>query len=183
MHNTTNNKLILYIGPVEVPGNSAAARSIIGNAKAFQHAGFDVMIGGAQIGNRGYREHEGLTIYETGERRHENLPTALKYLAYINMGKDTIAWLNSIERKIDVVVLYSGYTPYLLRLLPWCKKRNIPLAFDAVEWYDAPSKLQALFNPYYWNIEFAMRYLIPKTKNVICISSYLQHYYNSKKYR
>ena len=181
MHNTTNDKLIIYIGPVEVPGNTAGARRILGNAKAFQHAGYDVMIGGAQTGNGGYTEHEGITIYATGERRHENLPKWLRYLAYVRMGKDTIAWLNTIDQPITAVILYSGYSPYLLRLLPWCRKRNIPLVFDAVEWYEAPSKMQQWLNPYYWNIELAMRYLIPKTQNVICISSYLERYYHARK--
>ena len=176
----TKKGLIIYVGPVEVPANSAASRRILGNVKAFQNAGYEVLIGGAQIGNNDYIFHDGIAVFETGERKHENLPTALKYFAYRNMGKETIAWLNSINQKIDAVILYSGYSPYLLRLLPWCRKKNIPLVFDAVEWYEAPTKMQKWLNPYYWNIELSMLNLIPKTKNVICISSYLQNFYNSK---
>jgi hypothetical protein len=108
-----NKKLILYVGPVEVPGNTAGSRRIIGNAKAFQHAGFDVMIGGAQIGTEAYTEYEGITIFSTGERKYEKLPTVLKYMAYARMGKQTINWLDSIDQKIEAVVLYSGYSPYL----------------------------------------------------------------------
>jgi glycosyltransferase involved in cell wall biosynthesis len=175
-----NKPYIIYVGSVEVPSASAASRRILGNAKAIKYAGYNVLIGGAQQGEQGYITHEGIDIFEVGERKYENLPTLLKYLAYARMGKLTVEWLDTLDCDIEAVVLYSGYSPYLLRLLPWCKKRNIPLVFDAVEWYVAPTKLQALFNPYYWNIELAMRYLIPKTKNVICISSYLQRYYHSK---
>lgn len=176
-----NNKpYIIYVGPVEVPSNSAASRRVLGNAKAIQAAGYKVMIGGAQVGENNYKSHEGIEVYEVGERKHENLPTLLKYAAYSKMGKLTIEWLDTLEVDITAIVLYSGYSPYLLRLLPWCKKKNIPLVFDAVEWYEASSTLQKYLNPYYWNIDYAMRRLIPQTQNVIAISTYLQDYYVGK---
>lgn len=174
-----NNKpTIIYLGSVEVPSQSAASRRIVGNAKAIQAAGYNVLIGGAQEGSEGYIEHEGIQVYQVGERKYENLPTALKYLAYTRMGRLTLDWLSSLNCEIAAIVLYSGYSPYLFKLLPWCRAEGIPLVFDAVEWYEAPSKLQAIFNPYFWNIELAMRYLIPKTHNVICISSYLQNHFD-----
>lgn len=40
--------------------------------------------------------------------------------------------------------------------------------------------VEYIYNPYYWNIELAMRYLIPKCDGVICISQYLTDYYRSK---
>ena len=145
-----NNKpYIIYVGPVEVPSNSAASRRVLGNAKAIQAAGYKVIIGGAQVGENNYLTHEGIEVYEVGERKHENLPTFLKYAAYSKMGKLTIEWLDKLELDIAAIVLYSGYSPYLLRLLPWCKKRNIPLVFDAVEWYEAPSTFQKYLNRKY----------------------------------
>jgi len=171
---------ILYVGSVEVPSASAGSRRVIGNAKAIQAAGYNVIIGGAQVGANSYLEHEGIEVYEVGERKHENLPTLFKYAAYTKMGKLTIEWLNTLQVDIFAIILYSGYSPYLLRLLPWCRERSIPLVFDAVEWYEAPSVFQKIFNPYYWNIEYAMRKLIPQTKNVIVISTYLQKYYAGK---
>jgi hypothetical protein len=37
-----------------------------------------------------------------------------------------------------------------------------------------------LYKPYYWNTEYALRYLIPQTSNVIAISSFLENYYHSR---
>lgn len=175
-----DKKIILYVGPVEVQGNSAAARRIIGNAHAIKHSGLNVVISSAEVKEFKWSETEGIPTYHTGERKYEDLKGIRRYFAYAFMGKETIQFLEENKQKIQSVILYSGYSPYLLKLLPWCKKNKIPLVFDAVEWYEAPNKLQQWFNPYYWNIELAMRYLIPKTKNVIAISSYLNSYYQKK---
>lgn len=175
-----NKNSVVYVGPVQVQGSSAAARRILGNAKAIQYCGYDVVIASAEVKEDKWSETEGIPTYHTGERKYEDLNGFRRYLAYAFMGKETIQFLEENKQKIQSVILYSGYSPYLFKLLPWCKKNKIPLVFDAVEWYEAPNKLQQWFNPYYWNIELAMRYLIPKSKNVIAISSYLDTYYKKK---
>ena len=175
---------ILYLGPTPFPSNSAASRRILGNALAIKSAGYDVIIGGGQISdtdNQSYFEYDSLTVYPTGERTSEKLPRLIKYLKYVTIGKKTIEWLNSMDpTNIKAVILYSGYSPFLLKLLPWCRNRNIPLVFDAVEWYEPTNPIRTWINPYYLNIELAMRLLLVKTKNIIAISSYLENHYSAK---
>ena len=38
-----------------------------------------------------------------------------------------------------MLILYHGYTPFVIRLLKWCRKNRVPLIADVVEWYDAAS--------------------------------------------
>jgi len=110
------------------------------------------------------------------ERTAEHLPRFLKHLAYLTIGRRTIAWLDSLEQKPDAIVLYSGYSPYLFHLLAWARRHNVRLVFDAVEWYD-PDSLLGWLSPYQLNIELAMRFLLPRVGHVISISDYLHRYY------
>lgn len=174
-------RTVAYIGPFSFPDGGAAARRILGNAKSVKEAGYEVIIGSGQLPDGKPEEFEGFKIYSIGERTAENLPSFLKNIKYLTIGRKTIQWLDRLEEKPSHIILYSGYSPYFMKLLPWCKKHNIPLIFDAVEWYEASSKLREWLSPYYWNINLAMRYYSIKAKNIIAISGYLQRYYQSKK--
>lgn len=143
-----------------------------------QAAGFEVKVASGQMGKAGLNSEwfEDIEVFSLHERTAEHLPRALKRMAYATMGSRTIDWLDSLERKPHSVVLYSGYSPYLLRLLPWARRHGVRLVFDAVEWYD-PDSFVGWLSPYQLNIELAMRFLLPRTGHVISISDYLHRYY------
>ena len=176
-------KTIIYAGPTPFPSNSAASRRILGNACALKEAGYNVLILAGQVADCSKElksQEHGLTIVPVGERAFENYPRLLKHIWYINMGKKTVKKLENLDIDIHAIILYSGYSPFLLRLLPWCNSNNIKLIFDAVEWYLPSSITRRFIDPYYLNIEFAMRRLIPKTQNVIVISTFLNNYFKGK---
>jgi glycosyltransferase involved in cell wall biosynthesis len=171
-------KSIVYVGPFAYPQGGAAARRILGVSKSLQHAGCSVKIGCGQMAPLGvpHVTVDGIEVTYLNERTSEHLPNILKHLRYINMGKKTVKWLDSLTVKPDAVILYSGYSPYLLRLSRWCQLNDIPLIFDAVEWYD-PATSIGFLSPYQLNIELAMRFLIPRVGRVISISSFLDKYF------
>lgn len=178
MRGKTPNRTVIYVGPFSFPSGGAAARRILGVAKSMQASGFEVKVACGQMSKSGQCSEwfEGIEVFSLDERTAEHLPRALKHLAYLTMGRKTIAWLNSLERKPHTVVLYSGYSPYLFHLLPWARRHGVRLVFDAVEWYD-PGSLMGWLSPYQLNIELAMRSLLPRTGRVISISDYLHRYY------
>ncbi len=171
-------KSVIYLGPFSFPNGGAAARRVLGVAKTLQAAGYDVKVASGQMGKDGQASEwfEGIEVFSIGERTAEHLPRILKHAAYLTMGKKTIAWLDTLEHKPQAVVLYSGYSPYLLHLIPWAKRHDVRLVFDAVEWYE-PATLVGWFSPYQLNIELAMRFLLPRVGHVISISDYLHRYY------
>lgn len=174
---------VAYVGPVAIPGGGAAARRMLGIAAALRDGGFEVLFGSGQLprdANSEAAEWEGFPVSSIGERTAEDLPAVLKHLVYWRMGIRTRNWLDSLDRPPAAVILYAGYTPYLLRLLPWCSKRSIPLIFDAVEWYEPAHAPGGRFGPYRWNIEVAMRLLAVRAGNVLAISSYLQEYFSRR---
>jgi len=170
--------LVAYVGPVRFPNGGAAARRILGNAKAIRDAGYRVVIASGQSAEVGVPSSlfEGFEVVPLGERNAEHLPRLLKHFSYVNMGVKTLVWLDSLPQRPYAVVLYSGYAPYLLRLLPWAKRNGVKLVFDAVEWYQ-PDTLPGYLSPYQLNVELAMRSLLPQVPNIISISSYLHNYY------
>ncbi len=178
---------VIYVGSYSFPNGGAAARRILGNALSLRDAGCEVIISTGQIAEGSEEayipvesEHEGFRVVSLGERTAEKYPRILKHLMYFNMGAKTIAWLESLDEKPDVVILYSGYSPYMMRLIPWCKKHGVKFVFDAVEWYEPESFISGLLSPYQLNIELALRYYSKKTDAVITICSYLQKHYNAK---
>jgi glycosyltransferase involved in cell wall biosynthesis len=156
---------------------------VLGNAQSLVRAGYGVTIISAQIDGSGSDARPfapGINVASTGERDAEHLPRALKRARYVFMGSKTRDWIAAQPVPPAAVILYSGYTPYLLQLSRICRRRRIPLLFDAVEWYTAESTLGFLTSPYLWNAELAMRALIPRVDGVIAISSFLATYYRRR---
>lgn len=170
-------RLVVYVGPYNFPDGGAAARRIYGNCITLKKAGYDVIVTSGQVSEKKIDEYNGIQVVSLNERLYEKFPTVLKHLMYFNAGKKTIDWLDKLTTKPVAIILYSGYSPYLIKLIPWCKKNKVKIIFDAVEWYDAPSAFHYFISPYHLNIELAMRWLNKKCDSLIVISDYLKDYY------
>ena len=80
---------IAYVGPVAFPEGGAAARRILGNAKALVAAGYDVVIvSGQRPGEQGviFDVAPGIRCVSTSERDAEHLPKTVRYARYVMMG-------------------------------------------------------------------------------------------------
>lgn len=170
---------IYYIAAFDFSNGGAAARRVLGNINTLRASGAHVRIIDAKY-IQGTQEHNEVPVISVQERPNPKKNIFIKAYKYFSIGRNTIKYIEKQRVKPDFLILYSGYSPYLLRLISYCKKNNIKLVFDCVEWYLPKRKLAYLYNPYYWNIEFAMRYLIPQCDGVICISSFLERYYSKK---
>jgi glycosyltransferase involved in cell wall biosynthesis len=173
---------VAYVGPFGYPDGGAAARRVRGMAESLVLSGFDVVIASgagdaADAPVELVHEAEGIDYCHLPERVAEHWPRPLRRMRYAAMGGRTVEWLASQPVLPAAVILYSGYTPYLQKLLPWCRRHGVRLLFDAVEWYEPAHLWGYLTSPYQWNIEWAMRRLILKVDGVIAISRYLADYY------
>ena len=175
---------VACVGPFPYPHGAAASRRVLGVAESLSLAGFDVVVasgaGDAQADGQRTRQAEGIAYCHLPERVAEHWPRSLRRFRYAWMGGRTLEWLQAQPMRPAAVILYSGYTPYLQRLLPWCRRNGVRLLFDAVEWYEPEHITGYLTSPYQWNIEWAMRHLIPKVDGVIAISSFLADYYRER---
>ena len=172
---------VVYLSPVPVPEGGAAARRILGIAKTLQLAGIDVEVGsGGMAGGIARNMVEGVPVTRLSERTADHLPRSFRQLKYLTIGRRSLRWLDALRPRPTSVILYGGYTPYLLRLHHWCSRHGVSLTFDAVEWYQPRRPIDAWISPYYWNIQLAMRWLSPATGHTIAISSYLADHYRAK---
>lgn len=170
---------VVYVGPFAFPDGGAAARRILGNAQSLVAAGYQVLIlSGQTAADDAVRPFaDGIFLASTSERDGEHLPNLLRLGRYVGMGAKSRRWLEAFGARPDAVILYSGYTPYILQLKAWCRRRRTPLIFDAVEWYTAASPIRFMASPYLWQTEVAMRVLVPRLDGVIAISRFLEAHY------
>ena len=178
---------IVYTGHMLFPWGQAASRRVYGNAMSMVDGGRNVVV------VSGSDEPNGINVLET----HENG----KCLSHIGLGTSpsgggspiqkawrllfassslTVRWLDAQPKLPSHVVLYGGYTPYLVRLLPWCRRNNVPLIADIVEWHDPEQLPGGKVGMTYLNYSLAMRWLYPKCDGIISISSYLSEFYKGK---
>jgi glycosyltransferase involved in cell wall biosynthesis len=171
---------ILYVTAFDFFDGGAATRRVLGNINTLEASGADVI----SIIDAKYLKKKKIfnftPVVSVQERPEPDANVFKKIYKYLLSGSNTIKYIKSQTVKPDVIILYSGYSPYLIRLIRYCKRNNIKLVFDCVEWYQPKSYLQYFYSPYYWNIEFAMRFLVPRCNGVICISSFLEEYYSKK---
>lgn len=168
-----------YVAPFFFKKGGAATRRIIGNIKTLNLMGYDIDVidGDSCYSNTKFEE---VNVISLNERPGSSLSFFSKLVKLLLIGNNTINFLKKLKEKPSFIILYSGYSPYLLKLIPYCKKNKIKIFFDCVEWYQPKSFWEYLYKPYYWNVELAMRFLISKCTGVISISSFLERYYKAK---
>lgn len=179
---SNDKELVVYVGPYSFPDGGAAARRIYGNCLSLRRAGYDVVVTTGKTTNEQLYEYKGFPVVPLDKNFNDNDSKVVKYLKYFSSANEVIKWLSDLsfkpKPKPKAIILYSGYLPYLVKLIPWCKKNKIKLIFDAVEWYDPNYWYSYLISPYYISLEIAMRWLNKKCDSLIVISSHLENYYD-----
>ena len=115
---------LAYVVSFAFPNASAGTRRVIGICQALVHAGVDVTVysaaGGCEfLSNLNGLPDEVQVIY-TSDRKDNSL-LRNRLLSAVFFGGKTSKLLHKNLNNFDTILLYSGYTPMLLRLL---KLRN-----------------------------------------------------------
>jgi hypothetical protein len=172
---------IAYVVSFAFPNASAGTRRVIGICQALVHAGAEVTIYSAGGFCKSASDLAGLPngvrVIYSGDRRSEE-PLRAHIMPPLFFGRKMSKLLSANLDDFDSMLLYSGYTPMLLRLLYLGRRHGKKLFFDAVEW--ASKGRSWWLSPYYLNVEFAMRFLVPKCDGVLCISSFLEDWYATR---
>lgn len=171
---------ILYLGCFRLPNYDAAAPRVLNNGRAMQLCGHEVAF--ISWGGKYNEEH----LCEDGKYRIDGMEYVItdeldpkgslvsKMMQMIHRGDKTVAILESMEVKPDLIVMYNAGYGWTKRMMKFCKKHNIKLANDITEWYDNNEM-------HFWDIlsyRYNMTRLQRNVKNKICISSYLDKFYS-----
>lgn len=170
---------IFYIGPFRLPNYDAAAPRVLNNARAMQLCGHQVSFiswGGkyrdSDLCKDGKFRIDGMEYIITDELDPKGTLFS-KMMQMSRRGDKTVAILESMEVRPDLIVMYNAGYGWTKRMMKFCNMHNIKLANDITEWYDNNEL-------HFWDIlpyRYNMTRLQKKIKNKICISSYLDKYY------
>lgn len=117
-------------------------------------------------------EHIGLGEYSTAWSSLRKLGATL-----IGMGALTSRWLSRQSSLPAAVIVYGTPLPVLWRMAAWCRRRDIPLIADVVEWYNGSHMAGGWFGPLHLSNEIAMRWMAQRCDGIIGISGYLCRYF------
>ncbi len=170
-------KTIIYFGGLELPDKNAAASRVLNNAKAIREAGCQVVLIGVsqdcdpdiQNTKTVYAGFDCWTMhFRTNRGRFSRLVNVAQLHAILRLYPDTAA-----------VILYNYPALGLYRFMRHCRKAGIALLADCTEWYLASGKNPAVRTVKWLDTYLRMTVLQKKTDGVICISRFLENYYQN----
>lgn len=168
-----NKEKILYVGGFELPDKNAAANRVIANAKVLSEIGYDVQLVGVS------KKPSVEKFYSFGfESFEERYPSSnlewIKFIVNIKYLKKII-----LNENPKYIILYNYPAFKMLKLLRFCRKKNIKVYADVTEWYCYqglhPLKIIKRFD-----VLLRMKYLHFKLDGVIVISKFLKDFYSMK---
>ncbi len=174
---------IALVGTFQFPSDNAFSRRILALAKLLEAAGTRPIIGAADP-TPDLRPREdpsgNLLTFHLSEFPQRTTPRLLRALRQFIWGGRACAWLEGLQPRPGAVLLYGGYSPFVLWLLRFRRRTGIPVFVDAVEWYQPSHVPGGLLSPFHLNVEWALRRLFPRLGHAICISRYLQRHFEAK---
>jgi glycosyltransferase involved in cell wall biosynthesis len=179
---------IIYVGNFRFPEGDAGSARVRGMGMALRDAGYSVAVAGLEdrafpqdIQSDGRACREGLYYYPAknfGSTKTARIRRGIYHYATASATMDRLPAI--VSNATRAIIVYDGGTPLILRLLKFCRQRNIALIADCTEWYDPRHVPGGRFGPWRWDSESRMRWLLPKIGSVIAISSYLERYYRER---
>ena len=180
-----NSEWIAYVGKFPFPSGRASSRRVNGVASALVEAGYDVVVLSEDTEplapcvlyeKKGKGKLSYIGLSERLQKDASAIRKAYQYL--IAAGKRKVLWLDEQPIKPSYVIYYGSDSAFVLRLMSWCRKNNVPLIVDIGEWRDASHMVGGgRFSPFNISDKICMRFLIHRADGVIAVSSYLENYY------
>lgn len=172
------NDTIIYAGGFELPNKNAATHRAVENRKIFSTLGFNTIILGIDKHTKKLQKIDSKDDYYNWVRPYpKNIFEWLKYLFDLK----SVKYLIEHHKNVKVVILYNYPSIALLRVLHYCRKRNITVISDVTEWYGRSDShfLHSLTKNF--DTFLRMRVANKKTNALFVSSKYLKDYYNNQK--
>ncbi|MFF5214424.1 glycosyltransferase [Micromonospora sp. NPDC000442] len=65
----------------------------------------------------------------------------------------------------------------MIHLQQWCRRNDVPLIVDVVDWYNGSYVRGGYFGPLHVSMKLALHYYYPRCDGIVAISSYLESHY------
>lgn len=174
---------IIYTGAFRFPDKDAASQRVLANAKIVRDLGHDVhFCGWEQKEVNQNNRHQGFKYTSQSELDLQNSNPFKKLYFFLFKGQNTLKWIKSHIKtnKVDIIIIYNGNAYFSYILNRFGKKHNIKIIADCTEWYEGEHLPGGKYGLANFDNNLRMKYILPRIKNLIVISSYLENYYAKK---
>lgn len=170
---------VAYVGPIDYPSSTAPAQRMAGIIQALKFMGHNVSVGSGSRPKAGelYRDSDGVVVHSLGELPDERWSKATRVVRGLTWGRLTYDWIQRLEPKPDIILVYGTPLGYLVRLNLLAHKMGVPLVIDATEWYQSSHLPGGVLGPFSLANALSMRFVARKAQGVIAISSFLQDHF------
>ena len=174
------NMDVLVITGALYPNENAEARRIHLFCKILKENGYKIFVcGNAKTGYLQIREYD--KIFYTSLKTNSN-NILMKYIGLKTYAIRLKRYLNSIKKdNLPSVLLASDISNHAIHVLKrFCKKNNIQLVYDCVEWYSPSEFYYGKYSKGYREKNKQNSVVIDKTMKIISISEYFYTYFTEK---
>lgn len=178
----SNKKYVIYIGAMVMPDKNAGAQRAMSLCKTIKECGYTPIIIGLHDADYKCSILESEKVFQGVTTYSLSYPSALgTWLKRMTSISDFITVMKKYGlENIHSIIAIDYEIIALYRLKNFCKKHNIFLVADNMEWYEKsdfmfPKNLVKDMDTY-----LRMKVFYPKLKNKICISKFLYDYYKDK---
>jgi len=172
--------IIAYAGEFAFPEGSASASRVLNIARIIRECGYDVIFFGQQYSTSEEYKPDGYYdgfLYSNnsyvGKSKLKNI------LSFYTRGFDLCKSLEQINN-LSAVITYGGYSINAIPLLKYCRKNDIPIFADIVEWFSYQTFKYGHLSFKALNVHHAMTKIYTKFDGIIAVSTYLDNYYSAK---
>ncbi|WP_243710341.1 glycosyltransferase family 4 protein [Micromonospora sp. KC213] len=174
------------VSPVPFPWGLPGSRRVFGLTGSLAAAGYDVVVGsgGAEPSSLTVLDVDGpgsVTYVGLGE-----MPPAGSGLIdssvqmFLRWGRRTVRWLDDQPTRPTHVLVHGGFAQYMVHLRRWCRRHQIPLIADVVDWYNGRYVRGGYFGPLHLSMKAALRHYYARCDGVIAISTFLEDHYRNR---
>jgi glycosyltransferase involved in cell wall biosynthesis len=175
---------IIYTGAFRFPNIDAASQRVLSNAKIARDLGHNVIFcGWEKFIDQNSNTYKGFNYYSQSELDIQTNNPFKKIFNFLFRGKKTLRWINEYVKstKIDIIIIYNSGFYFTKKLIEFGKTHNINVIVDCTEWYEGSHLPGGKYGIVNLENTIRMYYLLPRVKNLIVISSFLEKFYRKKK--
>ncbi len=179
---------VLLVGDLLFPEGGAAANFVRSHCRAIQEAGLRVGVVPRQLAGRlvdrapdggyCYRGVQYWPVYD--QRRGARIQRVMR--RYLAFDDGRLTWLRRSRLEgVKAVLAYPGHcTGFLLRVRRLCRSHHVPVFIFAGEWYGLRHCGRSPFSFTAIDDELQLRFAVPRFDGAICLSQFLQDYYQRR---
>lgn len=179
-----DKKYIIYVGNFSFPLGNASGKRVYGNGCIFRELGYEtIFIGMDSKVQKETPLEETRKTYDGFDYYNLNYPAgSAEWLDFHSVFLKLTQWLDTKKHQIFAIVFYGSLrlSPFISKMINWARKNEIKTISDCVDWLE--SKTGNLAFDVVKNLDTFYQKAIANKKadGIICISTYLQKYYQNQ---